>query len=47
MEDIEKITTEVTETAQAYLDSREDETSSIAIRGSFMSTGVKKLKLET
>ena len=47
MEDIEKITTEVTETAQAYLDSRKDETSSIAIRDSFMSIGVKKLKLET
>ena len=30
MEDIEEITTEVTERAQAYLDSRRDETSSIA-----------------
>ena len=28
MEDIEKITTEVTERAQAYLDSRRDEASS-------------------
>ena len=35
MEDVEKITTEVTERAQAYLDSRRDEASSIATIDSF------------
>ena len=35
MEDIEEITTEVTERAQAYLDSRRDEASSIATTDSF------------
>ena len=35
MEDIEKITTEVTERAQAHLDSRRDEASSIATIDSF------------
>ena len=35
MEDIEEITTEVTEPAQAYLDSRRDEASSIATIDSF------------
>ena len=35
MEDIEEITIEVTERAQAYLDSRRDEASSIATTDSF------------
>ena len=35
MEDIEKITTEVTERAQAYLDSRRDEASSTETSDSF------------
>ena len=35
MEDIEEITTEVTEMAQTYLDSRKDEASSIATSDSF------------
>ena len=35
MEDIEEITTEVTESSQAYLDSRRDEASIIATTNSF------------
>ena len=35
MEDIEEITTEVSEKAQTYLDSRRDEASSIATSDSF------------
>ena len=35
MEDIEEITTEITEMAQTYLDSRKDEASSIATSDPF------------
>ena len=48
MEDIEEITIEVTEMAQAYLDPRRDEPSSIATSDSFRrnmdNNWVKKLK---